>query len=145
MKKRAEKGRMYRFFFMVVLTAALLYGCGSSQKLSEKFDAEEVKKAAEEVIGLVNEGDFDTLAEEKWNTIMQTSLDADTMAAQVEPVVEELGEFQSFDKEAVVGETDKETEQEFAVAVIRVQYEKRKAQYTISFDEDMKVGGFYIK
>ena len=145
MKKRAEKGRMYRFFFMVVLTAALLYGCGSSQKLSEKFDAEEVKKAAEEVIGLVNEGGFDTLAEEKWNTIMQTSLDADTMAAQVEPVVEELGEFQSFDKEAVVGETDKETEQEFAVAVIRVQYEKRKAQYTISFDEDMKVGGFYIK
>ena len=145
MKKRAEKGRMYRFFFMVVLTAALLYGCGSSQKLSEKFDAEEVKKAAEEVIGLVNEGDFDTLAEEKWNTIMQTSLDADTMAAQVEPVVEELGEFQSFDKEAVVGETDKETEQEFAVAVIRVQYEKRTAQETMSFDEDMKVGGFYIK
>ena len=40
MKKRAEKGRMYRFFFMVVLTAALLYGCGSSQKISEKFDAE---------------------------------------------------------------------------------------------------------
>ena len=145
MKKRAEKGRMYRFFFMAVLTAALLYGCGSCQKLSEKFDAEEVKKAAEEVIRLVNEGGFDTLAEEQWNAIMQTSLDADTMAAQIGPVVEELGEFQAFDKEAVVGETDKDTEQEFAVAVIRVQYEKRKAQYTISFDEDMKVGGFYIK
>ena len=53
--------------------------------------------------------------------------------------------FEAFDKEAVTGNTDQDTDQEYAVAVIKVQYEKRKAQFTISFDEDMKVGGFFIK
>ena len=52
------------------------------------------------------------------------------------PIVEELGEFEGFDKEAVTGAKDPDTEQEFAVAVIKVKYEKRKAQFTISFDNN---------
>lgn len=67
------------------------------------------------------------------------------LTGEILPIVEELGAFEAFDKEAVTGNTDQDTDQEYAVAVIKVQYEKRKAQFTISFDEDMKVGGFFIK
>ena len=45
----------------------------------------------------------------------------------------------------MTGSRDRDTEQDFAVAVVKVKYEKRKAQFTISFDEDMKVGGFFVK
>ena len=127
------------------MLARMLAGCVGGQKLSEQFDEEEVKAAAEEVIEILNDGDVDTLVEEKWNSTMRGMADKDMMEKDVLPIVEELGAFEGFDKEAVTGNKDKDTEQEFAVAIIIGKYEKRKAQFTISFDEDMKVGGFYIK
>lgn len=123
----------------------MLAGCAGSQKLSDKFDEEEVKEAAREVIEILNDKDVDTLVDEKWNSMMKSMAGKEMMTDQVLPIVEDLGAFEEFDKEAVTGSKDKDTEQEFAVAVVKVKYEKRKAQFTISFDEDMKVGGFYIK
>ena len=104
-----------------------------------------MKAAAREVIEILNDKDVDTLVDEKWNAVMKSMVSKEIMDGQILPIVEELGAFEEFDKEAVTGSRDKETEQEFAVAVVMVKYEKRKAKYTITFDEDMKVGGFYIK
>ncbi len=129
---------------MFMLTA-LLSGCAGSQKLSEQFDEEEVKKAAEEVIETLNSGELEVLVEENWSAMMKNALDEVAIEEQVMPILEELGEFEGFDKEAVTGGKDSDTEQEFAVAVIKAKYEKRKAQFTISFDTDMKVAGFFIK
>ncbi|EOS81302.1 hypothetical protein C817_00959 [Dorea sp. 5-2] len=138
-----------RYFTGIILLAVLLAGvltaCAGSRKLSDKFDEAEVKAAAEEVIEILNEGDVDTLVDEKWNTVMKSMVGKDVLTGEILPIVEELGAFEAFDKEAVTGNTDQDTDQEYAVAVIKVQYEKRKAQFTISFDEDMKVGGFFIK
>ncbi len=138
-----------RYFTGIILLAVLLAGvltaCAGSRKLSDKFDEAEVKAAAEEVIEILNEGDADTLVDEKWNTVMKSMVGKDVLTGEILPIVEELGAFEAFDKEAVTGNTDQDTDQEYAVAVIKVQYEKRKAQFTISFDEDMKVGGFFIK
>ena len=130
---------------LAVLLAEVLTACAGSRKLSDKFDEAEVKAAAEEVIEILNEGDVDTLVDEKWNTVMKSMVGKDVLTGEILPIVEELGAFEAFDKEADTGNTDQDTDQEYAVAVIKVQYEKRKAQFTISFDEDMKVGGFYIK
>ena len=126
----------------IMILAVMLTGCAGKQKLSDKFDEAEVKAAAEEVIEILNEGDIDTLVDQKWNSVMKSMAGKEMMTEQVLPIVEELG---AFEEEAVTGSRDKDTEQEFAVAVVKVKYEKRKAQFTISFDEDMKVGGFYIK
>lgn len=130
---------------LAVLLAEVLTACAGSRKLSDKFDEAEVKAAAEEVIEILNEGDVDTLVDEKWNTVMKSMVGKDVLTGEILPIVGELGAFEAFDKEAVTGNTDQDTDQEYAVAVIKVQYEKRKAQFTISFDEDMKVGGFFIK
>ena len=138
-----------RYFTGILLLAVLLAGvltaCAGSRKLSDKFDEAEGKAAAEEVIEILNEGDVDTLVDEKWNTVMKSMVGKDVLTGEILPIVGELGAFEAFDKEAVTGNTDQDTDQEYAVAVIKVQYEKRKAQFTISFDEDMKVGGFFIK
>lgn len=141
MMKKGKAG----FILSIVMAAVILAGCAGSQKLSDKFDEEEVKAAAREVIEILNDKDVDTLMDEKWNSTMKSMVGKEMMTEQVLPIIEELGAFEEFDKEAVTGSRDKDTEQEFAVAVVKVKYEKRKAQFTISFDEDMKVGGFYIK
>lgn len=137
--------KMTGIIVCMLVLAGLISGCAGSQRLSEQFDEAEVKEAAEEVIEALNGGEVDTLVEERWNAAMKAALDAEAVKEQILPLLEELGEFEEFDKEAVTGAKEPDTEQEFAVAVIKAKYEKRKAQFTISFDEDMKVGGFYIK
>ncbi len=147
-ENKNEGGDKMKSFFVVIGVALLIgsiSGCAKSQKLSEDYDENEVKKAAEEVIDLVNAGEYEKLAEEKWNAQLKSALPAETMVSEVQPVIEELGAFKSYGEEAVAGSEDKDTEQEFAVAVIKAQYEERKAQYTISFDKNMKVAGFFIK
>ncbi len=133
------------YVIRIMILVLILTGCAGKQKLSDKFDEEEVKAAAEEVIEILNEGDIDTLVDQKWNSVMKSMAGREMMTEQVLPIVEDLGAFEEFDKETVTGSRDKDTEQEFAVAVVKAKYEKRKAQFTISFDEDMKVGGFYVK
>lgn len=139
------KTRRAGYISGIIMAAVMLAGCAGSQKLSDKFNEEEVKEAAREVIEILNDQDVDTLVDEKWNSTMKSMAGKEMMTEQILPIIEELGAFEEFDKEAVTGSKDKDTEQEFAVAVVKVKYEKRKAQFTISFDEDMKVGGFYIK
>ena len=129
----------------IFMLAGILAGCGGNQKLSDKFDEGEVKEAAREVIEILNDGDVDTLVDEKWNTVMKSMVGKELLKDEVLPIIEELGAFAEFDREAVTGSRDRDTEQDFAVAVVKVKYEKRKAQFTISFDEDMKVGGFFVK
>ena len=133
-----KKKRIRTIAGMLLLTG-LFFGCAGSQRLSDHFDEAEVKAAAEEVIQTLNSKEVEALVEEQWNTVMKNAADADMLKEQIVPIVEELGEFEGF------GAKDPDTEQEFAVAVIKVKYEKRKAQFTISFDEDMKVAGFFIK
>lgn len=144
MRKRRMR-RIMGVFLLAGMLAGVGAGCAGEQKLSDQFDEAEVKSQAEEVIRLLNDGEVDTLVDDEWNTMLKSALDKDAVRTQVLPIIEELGAFESFDKEAVTGGKDPDTEQEYAVAVIKAQYEKRKAQFTISFDEDMKVGGFYIK
>lgn len=130
---------------IAVCAALLLGGCAGGTKLSDKFDADKVKKDAEEVVDMVNAEEYEKLVDEKWAPGMKSALDAEKMADGIKPVIDDLGAFESFDKEAVTGSVDKDTDQEFAVAVIKVKYEKRNAQFTISYDEDMRVAGFYLK
>lgn len=130
---------------IILLIGLVTAGCSDSQKLSGKFDESEVKKEAREVIELVNAGDYQKLSDEKWSTVLKSTLPAEDIESGVKPVVDELGAFKSFEKDAVTGSKDKDTDQEYAVCVVKVKYEKRNAQYTISFDEDMKVAGFFVK
>lgn len=139
MKKR------FSVLAVFLLCLGLLTGCQGSEKLSDDFDAAEVKERAKEIIELINAGDYDTLAESWWSAQMKAAIPAEKLKSDIGPIIDELGAFEAFDKEAVTGSTDKDTEQDFAVVIIKAKYENRSAQYTISFNKDMKVAGFYIK
>lgn len=139
------KKKMIRMMTGMCILAGLLFGCAGSQRLSDNFDEAEVKEAAKNIIETLNSGEVEALVDEQWNAVMKGAADVEMLKSEIVPIVEELGEFEGFDKEAVTGSKDPDTEQEFAVAVIKAKYEKRKAQFTISFDEDMKVAGFFIK
>lgn len=121
-----------------------LAGCQST-KLSEDFDETEVKAKAELVIEKLNAGEYDNLKEEEFSEQMKLAMAGDEVKEAIEKIVEEKGTFHSFEKGSVLGSKDKDTDEEFATAVVLAKYEKGKIQYTISFNKDMKVSGFYLK
>lgn len=133
---------------VIVLTFALA-GCSSSglkyEKLSSKFDEKNVKSAAENVVTLVNSGDYQKISGTMLGDDMKKGLSADAMKKSVSPVLTKAGNFDSISSDSVTGSVDTKTKQEFATAVVVAKYKNQSVQYTISFGTDMKIEGFYIK
>lgn len=140
MKKIWKKGLLLCVVCMVGVFAA---GCGSS--LSDKFDEEEVRQAAETMVSQVNSGELESVYEETFAPVMRQAIALKQLRENLDYVFEKLGEFESFEKVSVTGGQDKDTEEPYAVVVVLAKYEDGKAQYTITFDSGMKCIGFFVK
>lgn len=109
----------------------LLSGC-TSNKLADIYDEDEVKAKAEEVVALANAGDYETLAS-MFPEELKASITAETFEAAWSEKLTECGEFVEFSKEVILGQKQKDTGEDLAVAVLVAKYENGKAQFTLSF------------
>lgn len=125
-----------------------LAGCSAStqksEALSSKFNEATVKSTAESVVSLVNSGDYQKVSDMVSDSL-KTALSADVLKNAVSPVLAKAGDFDSISSDTVSGIVDTKTQKEFAVSVVMAKYKNQTVQYTISFDTDMKIEGFYIK
>ena len=128
---------------VICLIGSSAAGCGN--KLSDKFDEEEVKEAAETMINQVNSGELKDVYENTFAPVMRQGIEYEQLQENLDYVFDKLGEFESYEKISVVGGQDKDTETPYAVVVLLAKYEEGKAQYTVTFDTGMKCIGFYVK
>lgn len=126
-----------------VILLLSLAACGGTGKLSSDFDESVVKEKAEAVIKLLNDGDYASV-EYMVRYELQKQLSADILRDVMEPLFEKSGNFDSFGAEKIAGTTAKDGT-EYAVAAIEAKYENATMIYTISFDKDYHIVGFYIK
>ena len=126
--------------FIMIFT--LLAGC-SGAPLSDKFNEEEVKAAAENVVNLVNNGDAQSLGAISMPE-MKEALNQETLG-QIHEVLDKGGEFEKIESISVTGKKDKETEDEYAVSIVKAKYGEKNFIYTISFNEAMELAGLYVK
>lgn len=124
--------------------AVCMMGCAKT-KLSEEFEEEKVIEEAKAVIQMINEGETEAVWEDKFNAKMQYALTKEDWLSAIDPIMEDAGEFQSYEKEAVTGTEEPDTGEEFATAVIVAEYENGKNQYTITFNKSMQLTGFFVK
>lgn len=117
--------------------------CGNAEKLSSEYDESVVKGKAEAVIGLLHDGDY-TSVEYMVKDDLKSQLSAQILKDVMDPLFEKAGKFDSFGTEKVAGTTAKDGTA-YAVAVIEAKYEQATMVYTISFDKDYNIVGFYIK
>lgn len=122
----------------------MLAGCGKSTELADVFDEKEVISKAENAVTVVNEDGFEEF-HELWDDSLKSKILEKDYNEQVFAVVEKKGEFEGIGKTVVVGQTDENTGKNYAIAVLVGEYSEGKIQYTISFDEDMNMIGFFIK
>ena len=118
-----------RLFLMVALGCVMLVGC-SSKKLSDDFNEEELKTTTENVIQMLCNAEYDQIKEMLGQQLIDAGV-TEKIKEVWEPMAKDLGKFDSYDKEATV--------------VIISKFENGKAQFTISYNKDMKLTGFYIK
>jgi len=126
----------------VVLCFALLTGC-VGQELSGDFNEEEVRKAAENVIMLINNQDSEGLRE--LSTVQMRAALTDDVLEQIYEAMSEGGQFENVEDMSVAGTTDTSSGEEFAVVVARAQYEIKTFTFTISFTRQMKLAGLYYR
>jgi hypothetical protein len=127
---------------VLLISAALLAGCGGKQ-LSSDFNEAEVKQAAENVINLVNKQDSAGLRE--ICTVQMREALTDDVLKQVYASIAEGGQFVKVEGMSIAGSTDRSSGEEFAVVVAKANYELKSFTYTISFTKQMKLAGLYFK
>lgn len=134
-------------FVAVVLLAvcAVLYKIlpkSAEIENSEYFEKESVEDAVKETIRLLDDENYSALQE---NAIeqMKKLLTKETMDQAKVQVAEEWGERQSFG--AIYMTEMIQGKEHFAVAEIAVSYEKITAVYRLTYDENMKLAGIYVR
>ena len=130
---------------MALIMAAsmiMLIGCGGT-KISDDFDEEKVKATAQEAIDYLVAGEYEEclalMGEE-----MQDAISAEALATNMETTAGQKGAFQEYKSSTVVGQKDTAGSED-AVAVIVAGFEKGNITFTVSFDKDMKMTGFWMK
>lgn len=116
----------------------------SAQTLPEQFDEETVKAEAEKAIGYFNKQDYQSILD-MGSDEFQELLTEEEFARQSDPYLEKCGEYQDIAKTIVLGNVDQETQKAYGGVVMVGNYKEGTIQFTIAFDEDMKLVQFIIR
>lgn len=130
--------------FITILAAMLLLtfaGCGGT-KLPDGFDEDTVKETAAKFLDYLNAGEYDS-GMDMMSTVMASALPKEDLTAIMEDLDRQVGAFKEYKSIAVVGQTAQGVE--YATAVVVASYEKRNVTYTVVFNADMEIDGFYLK
>lgn len=129
---------------LILVMAGLLAGC-TNTKLAEGYDKDKIKQTAEEIITEIQLEGAKKVLEERMRVDFVDNIDLDAMENTVKDLTSGLGNFMAFSQETVIGRQYEETKEDFAVILVTVTYEKGEVNYTITFDKEMNIIGFYAK
>lgn len=128
----------------ILLLIIITFTACSTKSLPEKFDKEKVKASAENVITLFSNEEFEKITNDFTREDLKTGLSPDVLKNAKEQVMPNAGSFVEFKMSSFVAQKDK-SGTDFVSAVIAVKYQNQTVTYTISFDENNKIIGFYLK
>ena len=123
---------------ILVLTLILLAGC--AQALDKSFSEEKLDEAIYQVLENLHLKDSQAIRDMSID-IMAAGLDDATMET-VYNLLDEAGPFKEIEK---ISMKDKDLDQIIAVCSVKVAYESKTYLYTMSFTQDYKLAGLFLK
>lgn len=148
-RKAAKRERALRIWGIVLLVIAVLIAViywklpkWSDISESAVFDEEQVKAEAEEIIRLYSDNNFQAVTA-RMNDDMKQVLNAATLQYAKSQMKEDFGELLAFGN--MYASEAKQNGKHYAMVQVSVSYSNMSVTYTITFDEEMKLAGFYVK
>lgn len=126
---------------IVIMILALFSGCSGGsgkQELDPAFNEDTLKQAAEKVIDQWNQQDFEAMTNEAAENV-KDKMTVEGFSEAWDKYMPKLGAFVKITQEEV-GPNN-----EYALVIVVAEYANGKAQYTIGFDQEMKLNNFFIK
>ena len=141
-KRKGVKTRLLALILGLGLLAGLT---GCQGKLSKNFDKQQVTDKAQEMVEEISKGNLQQVYEETFTPVMKNGIKVDDLQENGDYLLGDKGAFQGFARTQIKGIKDKDTDTEYATALVLAEYENGKALFTISFDKNMQCAGFYMK
>lgn len=145
--KREKTLKIWGIVLVVILIIGVLiyWNMPKWSDISEStvFSQEQVQAAAEEIITLYSNDEYDAVVEYMTDD-MKVILNAPTLQlSKAQLATEDFGEFQSFGQ-MYISEAKQGTKR-YAMVQVSVAYTNTSITYTLTFDDEMKLAGFYLK
>ncbi len=145
--KREKTRKIWGIIIAVLVIAGVLiyWNMPKWSDISEStvFSEETVQKTAQEIITLYGNDDYEGVVTYMTDD-MKKVLNAPTLQlSKSQLATADFGDFQSFGQ-FYISEA-KQGSKRFAMVQVSVSYTKTSITYTLTFDEEMKLAGFYIK
>lgn len=152
-RKRSRKSRSTKMIIITILViiglfaiaTALLYWMlpkGTDISESSTFVKEQVEAMVEEVINLLDDGAYDTLAENATEQMAGVLNDEDMDAAK-QLVGDDWGA--RVELGTIYMQEVEQQGVHYVITQVAASYENVTVTYTITFDENMKLAGIYMK
>lgn len=141
---RTGLGKRLFTVILAVMLGITMTGCDGAVELSEAFEEEKVLTEAEKAVEALNICDFQAI-EDMVDDEFKEQISAKILQSSLEDTMKEMGEFDSYKSESVVGLSTKDYDGDVAVAVLNALYEYGSRTVTISYNTDYKIIGFYVK
>lgn len=137
------KKSIYFISVLSILLIAALTGCGQNE-LSSVFEEDTIKQEAMKAIEFFNARDYQSIID-MGSDALKESITAEEFAQASDPYLDKCGEFIEISKNVVFGTSNGQTDENFGVTVMIGKYEEGQIQFTVAFDEEMKLVQFTIK
>lgn len=137
MKKRIKTG------LAMMMTALLLSGCGGSKiPLAEVFQQEELEQQTAQIVEWLNAEEYEQVYE-TFREDMKEVLSAEELKSACDETYGNGGAFVQITGTEVNGQ--KIEGQDYAVVMVKAQYEKQTVTFQVGYDANMEVVGLYMK
>lgn len=128
--------RIFASVLTVALAAVLLTGCLSM--LPDGYDDEATAEVATRAVELFNARDFEAL-NLLFREDLQEELSPERWEENFGEQLDRVGAFKQYESSQMMGQTNEETGEEFAVAEAMIEYENGKLVHNILIDIDAKL------
>lgn len=135
---------------VLLLTCALtamLTACNfgvQDDPLPEGYDAGAIKAEARKLIEYINEDDWEAFCSVPMTDEMKETMTVGSMEKILNQYIGDRGAFVKNKSMVVIGAKDSDGN-DYAAAVAVVKYENQSVTYTITYDRDLNLVGFYLK
>lgn len=128
---------------MLIVSILLLTAC-SSNKIPDGFNENDLNQKAEEIINLLNGNNVDEVYA-MFRTDVQAMIKLEDLEVIIQDKFNQVGTFKEISQVAITDTKDPNTSEVYAVVIVSSDHEKGRTTYTLSFNKELEIVGFFIK